>query len=352
MPALRLLAGPTAYKTLSEQGLRPELFSQLLAASGGPKWLGIAGVDKYLFGEFFKDRQAPLYTLGASSGAWRLACLAQQAPLEAYARLEDFYIGQRYETKPSREAVSAQVQLMVQGILGDKGAAALAGNGVIRSHLLVCRGRHLNRAEGRLALTAGLAGTAMSNLVSRKTLGWHFERFVFSQQDPASPFACLQDLPSRQASLTRDNAAKVMLATGSIPLLLAPVTEIPGVEAGHYYDGGITDYHFDLPLSHAPGLTLYPHFYPKITPGWFDKSLGWRRAGVNYDNALILTPSAAFIASLPFAKIPDREDFKTLDTESRMAYWRQAAAMSERLAEELDQIITKGTLAQCLEPFV
>ncbi|MBT1443963.1 alpha/beta hydrolase [Shewanella sp. JM162201] len=339
MKALRLLAGKTAYEQLRSGGLKPEYFTRMLAASGGPKWIGIAALDKYLFGEFFKDRQSPLYTLGASSGAWRLACFAQQDPLAAYERLEEFYIGQRYEVKPSREEVSRQVRGIVAAILGESGASDIVHNPKIRSHFVVCRGKHLNRVNGKLALALGLSLTAATNLISRRSLGWHFERVVFSLADNQSHFRGLSDLPTRDAALTESNLPDVLQATGSIPLLLAPVEGIAGAGAGHFYDGGITDYHFDFALDGYEGLTLYPHFGADIRPGWFDKSLPWRSAGTNYHNALVLAPTPEYIASLPYGKIPDREDFKNLDTANRQAFWHKAIAESERLADELHELL-------------
>lgn len=349
LPALRFLAGPTAYQQIAEKGLKPELFTQLLAASGGPKWLGIAGLDRYLFGEFFKHRTQPLHTLGASSGAWRLACLAQGDPLAAYTRLEQLYIGQRYDVKPTPAEVSQQVIGIITGILGESAGQDIVDNKVINTHLVACRGRHLNRLPGRLPLGLGLATAAATNLVSRKSLGLHFERFVFSATDKDSPFNRLDDLPSRQVTLTQKNIARVLLASGSIPWVLAPVTDICGAPKGHYYDGGITDYHFDLPLSHADGLTLYPHFYPSLTPGWFDKSLPWRKAKRNYHNALILAPTPKYLASLSYGKLPDRSDFKYLQRDERIRYWQESAAMSGVLAEELADVLAKETIMDRLE---
>ncbi|WP_428636590.1 alpha/beta hydrolase [Shewanella sp.] len=351
MLKLRFLAGPKAYRQIAEQGLKPELFTQVLAASGGPKWLGIAALDKYLFGTFFKARETPLYTLGASSGAWRLACLAQQEPLAAYERLEREYIGQRYDTKPTAQEVSAKVAGIVSGILGEQQGADIVANPVIKSHFIACRGRHLNRLSHPAALGAGLATTAMSNLLSRRTLGWHFERYLFGCSDAMSPYRELKDLPGRHLALTRDNIGQVLLATGSIPWVLAPVTQIDGAPAGHYYDGGITDYHFDLPLAHAPGLTLYPHFYSKILPGWFDKSLPWRRAKRNYDNALILAPSEDYVSQLPYGKLPDRNDFSRLSSEERIRYWQQAVQMSQVLADDLDKVLKSGDIMRYLTAF-
>ncbi|MGL5410979.1 MAG: alpha/beta hydrolase [Shewanella sp.] len=351
MAALRFLAGPTAYATLARQGLHPECFTQLLAASGGPKWLGIAGLDKYLFGEFFKARQSPLFTFGASSGAWRLACLAQHSPLSAYRRLEDEYIGQRYETRPTPREVSEQVQGVVAGILGANGGREMVHNPYIHTHIVACRARHLNRCQRKLPLVAGLALTAATNLIGRQSLAWHFDRVVFSQGISTSPFLQRHDLPSEQATLTSANVAQVLLATGSIPLLLAPVSQIAGVAKGQYYDGGITDYHFDLPLSHAPGLTLYPHFSSRISPGWFDKTLPWRQGRTRYHNALVLAPSAEFVAALPGGKLPDRTDFEQLDTAQRIKSWRAALALSERLAEEFAEVCAQGNVMAHLERF-
>ncbi|MCG9698211.1 alpha/beta hydrolase [Shewanella sp. Isolate11] len=352
---LRFLAGPTALAKITQQGLDADLFTQVLAASGGPKWLGIAGLDKYLFGEFFKHRSAPLYTLGASSGAWRLACFAQQDPLAAYARLEQLYIGQIYEVKPTPIEVSQQVKQIVSGILGEQTGRDIIDNPVINSHFVTCRGKHLNRLASRTALGAGLATTAISNLVSRKTLGLHFQRVTFgvndfTQRQTSSPFAGLNDLPSIDATLTQDNLSQVMLATGSIPWVLAPVSNIVGAPAGAYYDGGITDYHFDLPLSHATGLTLYPHFYPHMLPGWFDKSLPWRRAKANYHNGLILAPTEDYLRQLPYGKLPDRKDFIELDTQSRITYWQRAVEQSQILAEEFDKVLKSGDILKYIEP--
>lgn len=350
MSAIRLLAGKGAFEQIESNGLVPELFTQLLAASGGPKWIGIAGIDQYLFGEFFKNRQDPLYLLGASSGAWRLACLAQNNPLEAYDRLIEHYIHQRYDKVPTRDEVSQKIQGVVAGILGDEQGRDIVANPIFRSHFVACRARHLNQLTSKTALSVGLSLAASTNFVSRKSLAWHFERVIISHKDKASPFGRLRDLPTKQAKLVEENIEQVLLATGAIPLILAPVSNIPKLPKGKYYDGGITDYHFDLPIPKESGLTLYPHFYPHMTPGWFDKALPWRKASVNYHNALVIAPTNAFIDSLPYSKIPDREDFKRLDSQTRIDYWNTSILASQRLGDELNTIIANGKVMDYLEP--
>jgi len=64
MSALEIYAGPVARERIKQQGSRPELFSLLLGASGGPKWFVLYGLDRYLFGDFFASRQEPLMTMG------------------------------------------------------------------------------------------------------------------------------------------------------------------------------------------------------------------------------------------------------------------------------------------------
>ena len=107
------------------------------------------------------------------------------------------------------------------------------------------------------------------------------------------------------------------------------VRDIAGATAGLYRDGGIIDYHHDLPHSDDNRLTLYPHFYDYIVPGWFDKKLKWRRpSAANVDRTILISPSRDFVAKLPNAKIPDRRDFVSLSAAERV---RGLEAMHRRL---------------------
>ena len=90
--------------------------------------------------------------------------------------------------------------------------------------------------------------------------------------------------------------------------------DIPGAPRGAYWDGGITDYHLHLDYAlacAASGLVLYPHFQKTVIPGWLDKALKHRhRATAHLDNVVVLSPRPEWIATLPNAKLPDRNDFK------------------------------------------
>ena len=79
MHALTLRAGPDALHLLRERGLRAEDVDIIPAASGGPKWLVLAGLDRFLFGQFLAaPRTRPMHLVGSSIGSWRMACLAQR----------------------------------------------------------------------------------------------------------------------------------------------------------------------------------------------------------------------------------------------------------------------------------
>ncbi len=93
---IEIHAGKTAAKIINEQGVKPELFTSFLGASGGPKWFTLFGLDKYIFGEFFKNRTQPLNLIGSSAGAFRSACFAQNDPVVAIERLAKSYSQTRY----------------------------------------------------------------------------------------------------------------------------------------------------------------------------------------------------------------------------------------------------------------
>src|SRR5215212_2699878 len=74
MHALTLLAGRDAYALIRERGLRAEDIDVVPGASGGAKWLAIAGLDRYLFGELLQQpRTRPMHLIGSSIGSWRMA---------------------------------------------------------------------------------------------------------------------------------------------------------------------------------------------------------------------------------------------------------------------------------------
>ena len=108
--SLVIRAGQRATDRLRAEGFHPDLFSTLVGASGGPKWLVLRHLDDLLADRFIAPRSAPLDTLGSSIGSFRHACHAMREPKAALARFAAGYIEQQYEDErpsPRRSASSS-----------------------------------------------------------------------------------------------------------------------------------------------------------------------------------------------------------------------------------------------------
>ncbi len=352
--SIAIYAGKTAFHQIKENGITQEQIQMMAAASGGPKWFTLFGLDKYLFGDFFKNRQQPLYTIGSSAGAWRMACLAQKDPVAAISRLAQYYSNESYSEKPTVDEISDKARILVDKLLGDSGAKEIVENSIIQTHLIVARARGLASSEVRFLQLSGLVIAAGLNAISDKTLSWFFERFNFFSQNDAAGFHKshfdYDKAKTRYLKLTENNMKEVLLASGAIPLVLRGIKEIEMAPPGIYRDGGIIDYHFDVQFPNK-GLLLYPHFHPLIKKGWFDKGLKYRHAKIsNFDNVILVTPSESHISSLPYGKISDRNDFAKFDTKTRIDYWQTVLSESERLAEDFSDLVQTGKGLNKIQP--
>ena len=349
--SLALNAGPEALRIIRERGLRAEDVDVVPGAAGGPKWLVLEGLDRFLFGEFFREPRArPLHLIGSSIGAWRMTCMALRDPAAGIERLREGYIEQHYAVKPAPSEVTRTIRAVLDGMLGEMGEEEVLTHPWARLHVITAACRGLAASERAAVQMLGLAFAAAGNLVSRRTLGLHMRRVVFNTAGDDSPFRGLVDLPTEHRPLTRQNLRHALLASGSIPMVLQGVS-IPDEPAGIHRDGGVIDYHLDLDFGPGQGIVLYPHFYAHVVPGWFDKGLAWRRArGHNFRRGLILAPTAEFVARLPGGKIPDRNDFYRMPDAERVRVWRATVAASAQLADELRELIATGRIAEYIRP--
>jgi hypothetical protein len=351
MHALTLRAGPAAFALLRERGLRAEDVDVIPGASGGPKWLAIAGLDRYIFSAFLAaPRTRAMALIGSSIGSWRMACLAQTNAVAALDRAHHAYIhAQNYGERPTPSDVSRVSHEVLAAMLGVAGADEILTHPWARLHIITSQGSGLANHQHGAQLGMALAAAAALNLVSRRSIAWQFHRHIFHAMGEASPLSALSDLPTTHVPLTPENLRSALLASGSIPMVIDGVS-IPSAPGGLHWDGGVTDYHLDLNFGPGNGLVLYPHFYPQITPGWFDKSLPWRRASVtNFRRALILAPSAEFVATLPRRKIPDRSDFAAMSHNERIAIWETVRSASTALGDELGELVASGKIAERTE---
>ena len=352
--------GPRARQRIAAEGVRAADIAIIPAAAGGPKGLILNGLDQWLFGAFLPAAPRPRALVGASIGAWRMAAAAFDDPVAAHKRLARLYANQRYPAKVTPAYVSQTCRALLDELL-DGRAAEVVNHPHHHVNVLTARGSGtLARANGaRWRELAGFLLAAAGNAVSRTRLAGAMERVVFHNRadDAGWLRAPFDAFANHFVGLSAANLREALLASGSIPLVLEAVRSIAGAPDGAYWDGGLIDYHLHLPYQRDPGLTLYPHFADHIVPGWLDKSMPWRRLGAGaaaahtaLENLILVSPSPAFLDTLPNGKLPDRKDFTAYgqDHAGRIRDWTRAIADSERLAEAFARWCEKPDLKETL----
>jgi len=332
-------AGPGALQHLREHGLSPADIACIPAAAGGPKGLALVPFDRLFYREWMRPHALSVELLGASIGAWRMAAMARPDPLAALDRLQYAYVHeQNYSAKPTPEEVATACRRIAGSVLDGRTLPMREG---VSLTVITSRARGpLHGTESKRAF----ARAVLSNAVARERLAAYLERVLFVAGPPgfmAEPFDAFGLV---RVPLDERNTEDALLASGTIPLLCAPVRDIAGGPPGHYWDGALVDYHLRLPyprLARGAGrgrLVFYPHFNDFVTPGWLDKHLPWRKAPRGHpwlENLLLVAPSPAFLSRLPNGKLPDRQDFYRYgpDHAARIRAWERAIGECERFAE-------------------
>ncbi len=371
---LEIYAGKNALKTIQEQGFKQELFTNFLGASGGPKWFILFGLDKYLFGDFFKNRNTELNLIGSSAGAFRAAALTQKNPIQAIERLAHTYANTIYSKKPTPQEISAQAVNIVDLLFAESGANEVLNNKVFKAHFLVAKCNGLTAFDNKIMQGAGLINSLLLNKIDRRLLSKQYQRYIFKHPGSNLVINDPYNFSNTYQTLTSNNIKEAVLASGSIPMVMSGVKHIEGAAKGTYRDGGIIDYHFDFSLSNnnsnnqasekdntsryclgkesevvEQGLTLYPHFSSEPKAGWFDKNSTRKVLNSSYENTVLLAPSEKFIRSLPFNKIPDRTDFTELDATTRIKYWEKVLEETSKLAECFNEFVVNQDIAKIRE---
>jgi len=344
-------AGSAAIKHVEKHGLSPEMIQVIPAAAGGPKWIVLYALDKYLMTDWFANRKRDLHLVGASAGAWRMMCYATSTPVESLDRFLKSYVEQSYPEWPTPEQVSSKMSEILEYSLSDHG----------RDDILNSKNRflHIITSESNFKIKEGASykfqfgKIALKNLVSRAWLNHDLQRVVFSnQKDSADVLKLTDSLQTTFKQLTKETILSALRATGTIPMLMNPVIDISAPDR-LLWDGALVDYHIALEYQ-VDGLILYPHFSERIIPGWFDKFVPWRKASKSVtDKMIMIYPSTTFIESLPDQKIPDRKDFETyFDRKgTRISNWYEVAKRGEEIAQEFDDIYAAGTISDHIEKF-
>lgn len=338
---LRFIAGRRVAEHIRREGFRLSDFPTLIGAAGGPKWLTLYGLDRALAPKL--AAAGPRFELiGASIGSWRFAAYAQDDPAAALDRLLRSYTDFDVFAQGPID-MDAVFDGYCRALLGKNGAEEVLASRHAALHVVVAWLRR--RWWPPLA---GLGMAAGFNAFGRSAMLRHGpERVLFSTSERAANPAFL----ARQVTLTVENIAPALRASGAIPGFVSPVLDLLPGERGVGVDGGIIDYHFDGALA-AHDFVLYPHFYPHLIPGWFDKPFRRRRIDPRaVDNLLVMAPSAKFVARLPAAKLPDRNDPRRLGLADCREVWCQVAEASRELGDAFDEALENGRIPELLETF-
>jgi hypothetical protein len=349
-PALTIRAGHLARELILKEGLQPEQVDIIPGAAGGPKGIGIQGLDQAIFADFLPRAPQRRTLIGSSIGSWRFASIAAHGAKQGTERLGELYTQLHFNKKMSRQDVS-QICL---GMLNDlvKGyEQRLVQHSDYHLAVISVKAQHIFKSDHALPLLTSVAGIVGATAIGRQHSRYFMQR-VISQPSHAQSFQIPNDgFTTHYHELNEKNVMSWLMASASIPGVMAAVTNIADAPQGYYRDGGLIDYHIDLPFP-SQGIVLYPHFTDSITPGWFDKLFKRSSKPENQARTLLLSPSQDYLDHLPLGRLPDRKDFtlKGLDQQQRIHLWQQCIAESQRLGDEFLEMVEKQNFADYLRP--
>ncbi|PID26671.1 MAG: hypothetical protein CR982_08980 [Candidatus Cloacimonadota bacterium] len=356
--AIKIQAGKKAIEKIEKRGFSQDLITGMLGASGGPKWLILSELDKYLSSTFFKYRETPLHLLGSSVGSWRFAAYAGKNPEKSIEIFRDSYtnFGYRYkDLDPAKIDIDILSKLsidMLHSFIKDDDIEYIVNNPIFRLNIISAKCRGILKSENRISLSLGLGIAALTNAIDRNNLKYFFKRALF-YSDKSSPFYAVDDMPTEKIRLSKNNLLDSLMASGSIPLVTYGVKNIEGTSRKDIYrDGGIIDYHFDIDLNIDEGIVLYPHFYDFALPGWFDKLYKKRKLSPKkYENIVMISPSKELMNKLPNRKLTDRKDFQNFDFDTRIKNWKTVIDMGRYMVDDFSEMVEKDQFLDRVKQF-
>lgn len=347
MRPIQIFAGDAALEHIRQNGFSTHDIRVIMGASGGPKWFVLSHLDRYIVQHILPKIPHPIDLVGSSVGAWRMSAYASADPLKAIEHLEYHYANTRYSDNPTAAEVSQSVVDLLDGFIDEKDVFHHQHR---KLNIVSARTKGLCQFEQRHVQTVAFSGVALGNLLSRATLPWSFDRVVFHSGGSTLPVKAWDSFKTDHVELSEQNYRDALLSSGAIPVVIKGIKNPDGAPKGMYRDGGMVDYHFDLPIKPDNGFVLYPHFAPNLKPGWFDKPLKWRKVSAeNYSHTIVVTPSKEFVESLPYAKIPDRKDFERLDNDTRIEYWNTVIERNKEVATAFEEWMNSSSQIDSVE---
>ena len=101
-PSLQIHVGKQAKQIILQQGLNAAQVDVIPGAAGGPKGIGIQGLDQAIFGEFLPQATKKRLLIGSSIGSWRFASIAAWGAVEGPQKLAELYTHLKFHAKMSK----------------------------------------------------------------------------------------------------------------------------------------------------------------------------------------------------------------------------------------------------------
>ena len=180
MRALTLIAGKTARARIEEAGgLTPSLVSAMVGASGGPKWLVLAGLDRLIFTDWLKNASQPIDMVGSSIGAWRMTMATHPDTTTMFERFLAGYLSYNYRVGEPASETTANSYALLRQVFTPEDARAVVTNPARRLNIVTVRVKGLAAEQSQALQGLGFMASAAGNLISRKTLVSRFDRAIF-----------------------------------------------------------------------------------------------------------------------------------------------------------------------------
>ena len=179
--ALSIRAGHLARQLILDEGLQAQHVDIIPGAAGGPKGLGLQGLDQAIFDEFLPQYQMRRYLVGSSIGSWRFASILAWGATQGTKRLAHFYTHMNFQKGMNFADISSVCNDMLnQLILGKE--QQIVHHPDYHLTIMAVKSRHVFNSDHRLPLLASVAGIVASNTIKRRASKAFMQRVVVQPQ--------------------------------------------------------------------------------------------------------------------------------------------------------------------------
>jgi hypothetical protein len=348
---LRYKAGSAILNLLRDEGLSPARIKAFAGPAGGPKWFVSVGFDRAVMKSGLLNNGNRVLMAGSSAGAWRCLAMACVDPLAAHEALRLAYSRNVFDATDTPTTVAAAIRGNVDAFIRDEDVNFILNHPNYDMAVHTVRARSIAASENPRIQGVALLCAVLLNTLNPAYMRAFYQRAVFYTGRPEPSF--VPEFDGVAVRLSEGNLRAAATATGSLPYIIAGVTDIPGGPTGVYRDGGITDYQLNQDYCSRAGVTLFFHYQERITPGWFDKMLKWRKPAPSVTaDVLQVFPTEEFVNMLPNRRIPDRNDFTTYvdNPGERIRIWDEVSGLSNILGEEFMDDLESKRIRHLVEP--